>query len=87
MDPRALKTVVNHIVELGAMGLLPTHDFSVAELEGRIAGNFDSDVTCRQVVAALGYMKVCRKSPRDWDHSSLEEAYRIASKNPPRDGR
>ena len=86
MDPNALRTVVNQIVELGAMGALPKHDFSVAELEGRIAGNFNNDVTCRQVVAALGYLKVRRKSPRDWDHDSLDEAYKTASEDPLNDG-
>ena len=76
MDQTALGTVVQQICKLKEIEALPEHDFSVAELEGKIAGHFNTDVTCRQVVSALGFLGVQRKSPREWDHDSLEDSVR-----------
>ena len=81
MDPEILTGTVNHIVALYEAGNLPATDFSVAELEGRIAYNQGADVSCRQVVGALSALRVRRKNSREWDLESLVDRAARRSEN------
>ena len=80
MDPVELNTTVDQLVKLFATGNVPEGDFSIAEIEGRIAGALGTDISARKLVSALGFLGVKRKSAREWDRNSFEQRVALQAK-------
>ena len=60
MDPLIVKSIKSLFVELHRKGDMPKNDFTVTELEGRLALSLGKDVGTKPLVATLGAIGVKR---------------------------
>ena len=74
MDPMVVKSNIQTLVKLYRRGTLPVADFSMAEMEGLLAANLDSDISQKELIAAFGVLGVRRKDHRVWSIDSLTTA-------------
>ena len=73
MDKPNVETTIKTLTKLVKGGHTPKRDFSLNELEGKIAFIVGEDVSQRDLVAAMGALDVARKGERLWDRESFEE--------------
>ena len=85
MDPIIVKDTIALLLDLYEKGALPKADFSLTEMEGRIANHLGKDVSGKQLTAAFGALGIPRTSHRVWDHLGLGRALaQYAAKNSPK---
>ena len=71
MDPQAVREGVRVLVQMHERGMLPDHDFYLAEVQGPAAAYFGKDFSAHIMAGAISAAGGKRKSGRRWCHVSL----------------
>ena len=81
MDPVQVRNCVKILVKMHKKGLLPDHDFYLAEVQGPAAAFYDGDFSAHVIAGAISALGGKRLSGRRWCHRTTSAgAERMAAK-------